>query len=254
MKRWARWLAVLPLVAALAGCGKTMFVSASDPVLQVCQSASVANNQSLQSAVDAANNTDPVAPGSGQAMTGQQISGLRQAARDYSADAAQISAGHPAFAAALRNEAFQFDSAASGPAGITTNSIAVATDTYANQIQGDCAAYRVGTVAHTRPGPGIWNWGLFWVVTGGYAFMVLIASFLIAVAERSRPRRKRRGPGAIFGLALVWWVSIFLALGRTYGHVIASATLTSDEKKDDRIKALQKRNAQLEADLRKPIQ
>ncbi len=104
----------------------------------------------------------------------------------------------------------------------------------------------------TRPGPGVWDWGLFWGVVLGYALMGLVAQVLLAIAQRSKPRGKRLGPGGIFWRSLVWWAFIFTAAAQAWGQVIASATLTRGEKHDDRIAALAQRNAELEAQLRDP--
>ena len=249
--RLAAPAALLALLAA--GCaGPAMYVTAGDPVLRTCQAASVQDIASLQSIVDEANSTnDSSMGGEGIEMSAGQISSLQQAAVKYRLLAAQVPA-HPGFAAALRNEAQEFMVATSDN-GLTTNSVAIAVDKFAGQIQGDCGSFTVGTAPQAgKPGPGF-DWGLFWLVTGGYLAMTLIASYVIAYGQRSRRRKKRLAPAQIFWLSMVWWVTIFTALGAAYRQSIASATLTRDEKKDDRLAALAKENARLEVQLRKPL-
>lgn len=83
--------------------------------------------------------------------------------------------------------------------------------------------------------------------------MTLLASYLIALGERRKPRKERLSPGLIFWLSLAWPVTIFASIVRAWAQVLAAATLTRDEKKDDRIAAQQKQIAALEAQARKPI-
>jgi len=225
-----------------AGCASAIYVSAGDPVLRICQSASVQANTDLQTTVDDA--------GGGYSMTSDQAAALRHAAADYRVLAGETS--HRAFAAALRNEAQEFMVATSDN-GLTTNSVAIAVDKFAGQIQGDCGSFTVGTAPQAgKPGPGF-NWGPVWFWAGIYVMMTLFGGWLIAFAQRSKPRGKRLKPAEIFWLSLVWWVTIFGAIGQAYSHTIASMTLTRDEKKDDRLAALAKENARLEVQLRKPL-
>jgi hypothetical protein len=243
------------LLLALAGCGApAMYVHADDPVLTACQNASVQNIAALRQAVDDANSTNPmggVAGTSAQALVPDQVAGLRHAARVYVSLAATVPA-HPRFADALRNEAQEFSAAAAAPSGLTTNSVATAADTFAGQITTDCGAYQVGTPG-SNPGGFRISWGLLGLATGGYLLVALAASFVIAMAERARPRKKRLSPGKIFLRSLVWWVFIFTSLGAAYGQMVAAVTLTKDERRDDRIAALDRENARLEEELRKPL-
>lgn len=238
----------------LTGCGAaaTTYVRADDPVLTACQSPAVGNIASLQNAVDYANNTGGInGPGDGQQMLPDQVASLKQAAVAYRIQAARVGA-HPAFAAALRNEAQEFTIAAFSPTGLTTNTVAVAADRFSSQIQADCASFQVGTAPKPGKPAAPADWGLVWAIIGGYLIMALAAGYLIAVGQRSRPRGKRLQPGEIFWLSLVWWVTIFTAIARAWGHMISSATLTQDEKKDDRIAAQQKAISKLEDQLKKP--
>lgn len=244
-------LVTLPLL--LAGCSSAVtYVSATDPVLMVCQAPDVQNIGNLQKAVDNANNTSGgINDGHGRAMTSSQVSDLQQAVRTYRAYAGQV-AGHPVFADDLRNAAQEFAAAASSPTGLTTNTVAVAVNMYSHRITATCGAFRVGIAPRAaKPGPGLWDWNLFGIVLSGYLAMIALSSYVIAVAQRSRPRKKRLGPGGIFWWSLIWWVSIFAALARTWGHLISSATLTKDEKKDDRIAAQQKEVARLQREVDK---
>lgn len=249
-----RRTAIAATCLLLTGCGAaaTTYVRADDPVLTACQSPAVGNVAGLTQSVDNANDTGGYnGAGDGQQMQPDQIASLKQAALDYRVLAARVSA-HPAFAAALRNEAQEFTIAAFSPTGLTTNTVAVATDRFSSQIQADCGAFQVGTAPKPgKPAPPA-DWGLVWAIIGGYLIMALVAGYLIAVGQRSRPRSKRLQPGEIFWLSLVWWVTIFTAAARAWGHMISSATLTQDEKKDDRIAAQQKAISKLEDQLKKP--
>jgi len=245
------------LAVLLAGCGGVAtYVTAGDPVLRICQAADVQNIAYLQTTVDQANNTNDSIMGNGSGagieMTSDQITSLGQAAARYRLLAVQTPA-HPGFAAALRSEAQEFTVATSDN-GLTTNSVAQAVDRFSNEIQGDCGSFTVGTAPKAgKPGPGVMNWALFWIALGGYAAMTLIAGYLIAVAQRAKPRKKRLSPGAIFWLSTVWWVTIFTAIGGSYRQLLATAVLSPDEKKDDRLAALAKENARLEAGLKRPL-
>jgi hypothetical protein len=251
----SKLLAVPAVLLALlaAGCGNvTTYVAAGDPVLRICQAADVQDIDAMRTAVDEANNTNNSPngmPGDGIMMSADQVTALRHAAASYRTLAGQVT-GHPAFTAALRNEAQEFTVAASDN-GLTTNSVAIAVDKFAGEITGDCGSFRVGQAS--KPGPGVMNWALFWAALGGYAAMTLIAGYLIAVAQRAKPRKKRLSPGAIFWLSTVWWVTIFTAIGGSYRQLLAGAVLSPDEKKDDRLAALAKENARLEASLKKPL-
>lgn len=234
----------------LAGCGPVVtYVTASDPVLRICQSADVQNIDALQVSVDNANSASDWS----QQLVPDQAAALKRAAAGYRVMAGETS--HRGFAAALRGAAQEFSVAAASPTGMTTNTVASAADKFSGEIQDDCNSFTVGTVPKAgKPGPGVWDWGLFGIVLGGYLLMMLIAGYLIAVAQRSKPRKKRLGPGPIFWLSTVWWVTIFTAIGGVYRHALAGATLTRDEKKDDRLAALAKENARLEAQLKRPIE
>jgi hypothetical protein len=237
-KRIALFLAVLPLAA----CGGTAvsWVSAGDPVLAVCQAPDVANISILTRAIDNANNTNPAPSesGSGQRMVTAQVTGLQHAVTSYRQDAGQVP-GHPAFAAALRGEAQEFDIAAASATRLTTNAVAVAANAFSAEIQADCASFQVGTAPEpANPGKpaGPWPWGVTGIAAGGYLIMMLITSYVIAVGQRSRPRAERLNPSRIFWRSLVWWVSIFSAVASAWAHAIQSATLTKDDKKDDELK------------------
>lgn len=247
-------LGLLGVLAAGCGSGAVSYVTASDPVLSVCQASTIAGITGLQNAVDSANASGVNGTDAAYSLSAGDVTGLKQASASYLTLADRITAGHPAFANALRNESVEFTTAASAPDGYTTNTVAVATDKFATTIQDDCASFQVGTKPGYVPaGPGIWNWGLFWVAAIGYLAMALAVSFLIAGAQRNKPRKKRLSPGAIFWLSTVWWVTIFTAVAGVYRHALAGATLTRDEKKDDRLAALAKENARLEARLAKPV-
>lgn len=238
----------------LCGCATSpVFVGSADPVLAACQQPAIANVANLQRTVDYANNTNP-SPlgGDGDQMTRQDTANLHAAAGSLRAWAAQVSAGHPWFASALRNEAQQYTIAAGAPNGLTTNTVAVATDTYSGQIQGYCGRFRVGQAAPPgKPGPGLWNWGLFWLVTGGYMAAVVAASRVIALAERSRPRNKRRAPAQILLRSAVWWAFIATALWRAWTSSLQNATLTKDDRQADRIAAQDAEIKRLEKGLKK---
>lgn len=247
-------LGLLGILAAGCGSGAVSYVTAGDPVLSACQASSITGITGLKSAVDSANASGVNGTDGAYAMTQGDVTGLKSASASYLTLASQVEAGHPAFADTLRNESVEFATAAAAPNGYTTNSVAVATDKFARDLQATCASFQVGTKpGYTKPGPGIWDWGLFWIALGGYLAMMVIAGRLIAVAQRSKPRRKRFSPGQIFWLSTVWWVTIFTAIGGIYRHSLASATLTRDEKKDDRLAALAKENARLEAQQVKQI-
>jgi hypothetical protein len=253
----------VPLAAAAAcagllaaGCGAAaVYVPAGDPVLRACQAADVQDIDAQRTAVDQANNTNNSPDGGvgyGIQMSPGQITALRHAAASYRTLAGQVT-GHPAFTAALRNEAQEFTVAASDN-GLTTNSVAIAVDKFAGEITADCGSFTVGTAPEAgKPGPGVMNWGWFWIASLGYLAMALAAGYLIAVAQRAKPRKKRLSPGQISWLAAVWWVTIFTAAGGAYRQLLATATLSPDERKDARLAALAKENAQLEAGLKKPL-
>lgn len=245
-------LGVAGLALLLTSCSTAVsYVGASDPVLAVCQQPDVANVGTLQDTVDNANDTNSWGNHNGQMLTDTDVGNLNRAARSYREYATQA-AGHPRLANALRNEAQQFTVAASAPNGLTTNSVAVAADMFSGQIQKSCAAFRVGHApAAAKAGPGVWDWGLFWFITLGYLLMTAIAGYVIAVGQRTRPRKDRLAPGKILRLSLVWWVSIFGAIGRAWTQFIARATLSPDERKDDRIEAQQKEISRLEKQIRK---
>lgn len=252
-KRALAGLGLLGVLAAGCGSGAVSYVTASDPVLSVCQASSIVGITDLQTSVDSANASGVNGTAGAYAMSSGDVTGLKNASASYLV-LARRAAGHPAFANTLRNESVEFATAAAAPDGYTTNTVAVATDKFATTIQDDCASFQVGTKPGYVPaGPGIWNWGLFWVAAISYLAMALAASFLIAVAQRNKPRKKRLSPGAIFWLSTVWWVTIFTAVAGVYRHALAGATLTRDEKKDDRLAALAKENARLEARLAKPV-
>jgi hypothetical protein len=244
-------LITLPLIAlALTGCGgaAVSYVSASDPVLAVCQAPEVQGNSSLVQSIDGANNTNPDSSWSGDKLSQlnyAQVSDLQHAAASYRQDAERVT-GHPEFGEALLNEAQEFTVAAASPNGMTTNTVAVAADTASAEILDDCASFRVGTAPKPGKPAGPWAWGLTGIVLGGYLLMALLASYLIAVGQRSLPRKKRLAPAVIFWRSLAWWVFIFAAIARVWTNFIVSATLTADDKKNDRIAAQDKEIARLQ--------
>lgn len=244
-------IAAAAAALCLTGCaGAAFYVSADDPVLAVCQQPAVAGISTLQAAVGSANDTNPDMPGAGQALVSGQVIALRQAAAAYRQYAGQVAAGHPRFAVALRNTVTEFSVVASSPTRLTTDSVARAADASAGQVTSACSSFRVGRApAHGRPGPGVWDWGLFWAVTGGYLIAVIAASWVIAAGQRTRPRASRLSPQCIIALSFVWWATIFTAAWRAWKHFIATASLTPDERKDDRIAAQQAEIAQLEEQL-----
>jgi hypothetical protein len=226
--------------ALLCGCAASpVWISPGDPVLTACQQPAIANVANLQGTVDRANDTNPAAGWSGdqpEQMTSTDVANLRKAAGSLRAWAAQVDAGHHWFANALRDEAQQYVIAAAAPRGLTVNSVALATDTYAHQIQAYCGRFRAGHApAAGKPGPGLWDWGLFWLVAGGYLAAAVISSQVIALGERSRPRNLRLAPGQIALRSLMWWVFIIGAIIRAWLHSLARATLTKDDRQADRI-------------------
>lgn len=241
----------LPLLGACAGRAAT-YVPAGDPVLTVCQAPDVQGIHSLVQPVDNANNTDPDAGWSGstgQALSDGQVADLKRATVTYRQYATQVP-GHPALASALQDEAQEFAIAAGSPAGLTTNTVAVAADSLSGEITGTCAALQVGTAPKAaRPGPGIWDWKLAGFALGGYLLAALAASYVIALGQRVKPRRDRLSATGVLFRALVWWVFIFTAVTAAWRHVISVAVLTPDERKDDRIAAQNKEIRRLQGEL-----
>jgi hypothetical protein len=241
----------LPLLGACAGTA-AVYVQPDDPALAVCQSSAVQGISDLVQAVDNANNTDPDAPwtgDAGQALVPAQVTGLEHATGTYRQYAVQVAA-HPALASALQNEAQEFVTAAASPTRLTTNTVARAADTFSGEITGTCSALQVGTAPKAvRPGPGIWDWHLAGFALAGYLLTALAASYVIAIGQRGYPRRDRFTPAKISILSLVWWMFIFAAIARIYGRAIATATLTPDERKDDRIAAQEEKIRRLQGEL-----
>lgn len=241
-------ISTLAILAAGCASGPVTYVTASDPVLSICQQPSIENIGDMQLSVDNANNTNdrPNGGGTGQQMSDSQIYNLKTAVSDYRRFAGMVP-GHPNFATALYNEAQEFTVAASSPTGLTTNSVAIAVDKYAGEITGICGSYRVGTAPKAvKPGPGIWDRGLFWAAAGIYIFLVFACSFILALGERAKPRKSRISPGKIFWLSVIWPLISFAVAAHTYRQVIESLKVTPAEKQEDRLKALTDENTRLE--------
>lgn len=238
---------------ALAGCAgvPATYVSDSDPLISICQQPVIGNLGVLTQSVDNANNTDPSGMGyKGQVMTSDQITALKSAATSLNSYSVTVAGSHPAVARSFANEANEFTTAASAPNGLTTNTVAVATDKYGKQIENACGSLTIGTAPKGyKPGPGIWDWSLFWSVLGGYIFMIFAGSWLIAIGERSKPKGFRLSPAGVFWLSLAWWAALVIFAGRIYAQLIESATKTPDEKKDERIKSLTKLTQDTQAEL-----
>jgi membrane protein implicated in regulation of membrane protease activity len=229
------------------------FVSANDPVIGICQQPAVLNITTAQNAIDNANNNAGMMDGSdtGQQMTQAQVNQIEADAKVYSADAVQLNDSHPALANDFRTESSLFFGAIAQGNGLTTNTVAVAVDRYAGDITGTCGSFRVGTAPHqNKPGPGIWDWHLFWLAFGGYLLMIPVASVLIAFSEREKPRNLRLSAGKIFWISTIWWVALIVLAARIYRQVLESVKTTPDERKDDRIAILTKDIKRLEAGLK----
>jgi hypothetical protein len=244
------------LLLTACGSGAVSYVSSADPVIRICQLPAIGNLGTLQTAVDNANNTNPSGldggPGYGQELTLNQVSNLKKAAASLTTAASQVS-GHYGFQQNLLNEADELTTAADAPGGLTTNTVAIATDKYTSQVETDCGSFRIGTApaqSHGKPGPGIWDWSLFWLALGGYLLMIPVASVVISFSEREKPRAGRWPAGKVFLLSVLWWVSLLIAAANAYRQLIGRLQLTPDERKDDRITTLQLETKRLEKELK----
>jgi hypothetical protein len=236
-----------------AACSTTVsYVSASDPVIGICQQPAMLNISNDKLAIDNANNTDTGAPGaygSGQAMVKSQITSVLRDGKAFAADVSSLQNQHPGLASDFRAESALFEAAGNSPGGLTTNTVAVSVDKYTGLITGACNSFEVGTATQetVKPGPGFWSWSLFGIVLGGYVFMIIVSSFLIAISERRIRRGLRRSSVKLFWLSVIWPVMIWVAIFNAWWQMLDQMKLTPGEKKDDRFNALTRENARLEA-------
>jgi hypothetical protein len=241
------------ITLALAGCGASHlnYIKPGDPVIAACQQPAVANLDDSVQAIDNANNNSGgiSGNGTGQMMSDAQVKDLKAGAISLAQIAVKVRAGHPGFADSLLNEAQQFSVAAASPTGLTTNTVAIATDKYQSQIDKSCASFTVGTPPPPgKAGPGA-DWSLVFEIIIGYCVMIFVTSYLIAVGERAKPKNRRMEPYEIFWLSTVWWVALLIRAGVIWGQLIETATKTPDEKKEERMNALAAENRKLETRL-----
>ncbi len=245
-------IAITGVIITGTACGSAAvtWVTPSDPVISICQQPSIASLSSLVTSVDNANNTDLSGVNSrGQALTSSQHDDLVQAARQLTTLATQA-AGHPGFQQSLLNEAAEFQTAAAGAGGLTTNAVAIAADAYGGQILAACSSFRIGTAPKAaKPGPAVWDWPLFWIALCGYTLMIFAGSILLGFSEREKERKLRLSSGEIFWYSLIWPTMLMIIGARIWRQVLERVKTTPDEKKNDRLAVLTARNRVLEDQL-----
>lgn len=236
-----------------AGCNhqKPIYIQPSDPVIAVCQQPVVANIDNDDQNIDYANNYND----NGRAMSSEQMKQLAADSASLTRLADTVLITHPVFARAMLNEAREFATAGASANGFTTDTLATAVDGFTSQVDGMCSSFTVGTAPKAakaaKPGPGLWDWQLFFEVTLGYVLMVFIASYLIAVSERSRQKHSRLTPTEIFWLAVIWPIGLSVKAGEIWAQFLLAASKTDEEKKDERMDALAAANRKLEQKLAK---
>jgi hypothetical protein len=259
---------LVPGLLLVTGCASTaaVYVPAGSPLLAICQSAQGMGLPQLDAGIDHANNTNPQATwgqGFAQPLDASTLAALKADASLLSADSARAVPAGRDFAAALLSLSQEYRYASVAPDGFVSNQDAIETDTYTAEVAGDCASYQpalagAASLVRHKPRPAIWDWPLFGIVTAGYALAVLLCSFLLARAERAKPRMTRMTSGKVIGWSLIWWLTFALAGISTWKAALSRLQLTPDDRRDDRmaeqeamIAASQAEYSKLEKQLKK---
>lgn len=245
-----------------SGCAAPVFVSATDPVLGICQQSVVLNLGTYDSQIDHANDNNPQYSSGEQsatALTAGQQKVMASGAAQLSSDVTLLGSLHASFASSLSAMANLLKDASQGPNGYVSNALAISTDNYAGAIGGACSSFQVGDVSTPAPAPkphpaGPSGWvnplDILGLVLAGYLLLSLWSAVALARREaRTMERPERHTPGELTGRGFGWPYYGVQAVVAAWLALVGRTATTADERQDDRLRAREAEIARREAAL-----